>query len=471
MRASRKRDMTRQAPSPNMLFQSQAFILVFLPLTALAFYLSAAHRGRREAVLIVASLVFYGWWDVRFLPLFVAHCAVAWAGAKLFDRSGGRRLWIDLAVALQLFSLATFKYTDFLVALAEDALGLSLPRSNIVLPIGISFFTFQLVSYLIDVRRGEAKPYPLRAILLYIAFFPHLIAGPIVRHNELLPQFDRHPLRPGWEERIAKGLVLFTIGFAKKVLLADNLARIADPVFAVGASPGFADGWAGALAFSLQLFLDFSAYTEMAIGLAFMFGVDLPENFRQPYLATSIQDFWRRWHITLSSFFRDYVYKPLGGSRGGLGVAPNLVITMGLCGLWHGAGLTFIVWGLYHGVGLAVHRAWSRAGLALPALAGWLLTMLFVVVGWVLFRAPDFATAGKVLAAMAGLSGAGGAVASGWLISVAGLVALFCPPTHALAERWLRPNRLLGLAAVATFVFCILEVGRGQPVNFIYFQF
>ncbi len=231
----------------------------------------------------------------------------------------------------------------------------------------------------------------------------------------------------------------------------------------------------GALAFSFQLFLDFSAYSEMAIGLGFMFGIVLPENFRTPYRAGDIQDFWRRWHITLSSFFRDYVYKPLGGNRAGLGVGANLMITMGLCGLWHGAGLTFIVWGLMHGAALVAHRLWRGAGLAMPFLAGWALTMLFVAAGWVLFRAPDFATAGKVLSAMAGFGGMGALAASAmsaiWLLPVAALVCLALPSTHELAERWLQPRPAVALAGGAAFVACLLQVGAGAPVNFIYFQF
>jgi D-alanyl-lipoteichoic acid acyltransferase DltB (MBOAT superfamily) len=453
-----------------MLFQSQVFILAFLPLTLAGYWMLRDDQRARENLLLVASLVFYGWWDARFVPLFLAHTLVAWGAAKLCERTGAK-LWIDFGVALQLLSLATFKYADFIIGMVEQAAGVSLPRSGVVLPIGISFFTFQLISYMVDVRRGQSHAYPFREVLLYIAFFPQLVAGPIVRHQELLPQFALHPLRDGWEERFGKGLVLFILGFAKKVLLADNLAPLAEPAFAAGATPGFLDAWAGALAFSFQLFLDFSAYSEMAIGLGMMFGIVLPENFRAPYRAADIQDFWRRWHITLSSFFRDYVYKPLGGNRAGLGVGANLMITMGLCGLWHGAGFTYVVWGLYHGAGLVAHRLWRQAGMSLPFAAAWFVTMLFVVIGWVLFRAPDFATAGRVLGAMVGLNGAGAPQRALWLLPVAALVCVALPSTHQLADRWLTPHHALALASVALFVVCLLQVGAGQPVNFIYFQF
>jgi len=237
------------------------------------------------------------------------------------------------------------------------------------LPIGISVFTFQLACYLVDVARGEAHCYPWRRVTLFVSLFPHLIAGPIVRHHQIMPQLDADPLRPGLAERMAKGLAYCVIGCAKKVLLADPMANIADPIFAAAAfsSPSLIDAWHGALAFSFQLFLDFSAYTEMAIGIGLMLGVRFPNNFEMPYRANDLAAFWRRWHITLSQLIRDYLYIPLGGSRHGWVVyVKATMISMGLCGLWHGAGWTFVVWGLAHGAGLVVCRAWQKSGLRLP---------------------------------------------------------------------------------------------------------
>ena len=224
-----------------------------------------------------------------------------------------------LGVILNLFSLATFKYLDFLIGSAEALTGIALPRAGIVLPIGISFFSFQLISYLVDRMRGEAPIYPFRQFALFVMVFPHLIAGPIVRHNELIPQFALDPRRDGAGFRFSAGLALFTLGLAKKVLLASRLAKLADPLFSAATDRvlDFGEAWTATLAFSLQLFLDFSAYTEMAIGIALMFGLLLPENFRRPYLALDLRDFWRRWHISLSRFIRDYLYIPLGGSRQG----------------------------------------------------------------------------------------------------------------------------------------------------------
>lgn len=455
-----------------MLFQSQAFVMVLLPITLALYYATARRPLIRQLVLVIASLVFYGWWDARFVPLLIGHCVVAWGGPKLAQMTG-RRGFIDAAIVLQFLSLATFKYTNFLVANAEYALGFALPKAEILLPIGISFFTFQLVSYLVDVRRGEAPAYSLWSILLYISFFPHLIAGPIVRHNELLPQFTADPLRPGIAERFGKGLTLFIIGLVKKVLIADGLANVVDPIFASAApTTSFGTAWTGAIAFSFQLFLDFSAYSEMAIGLALMFGLWLPENFRNPYRATDLRDFWRRWHITLARFLRDYVYIPLGGNRHGPArYALAALVTMGACGLWHGAGWTYITWGLLHGLGLIICVAYQAIRPPLPWPVGWLITMLFVVVGWVIFRAPTFTAAADLLSAMAGLHGFNGRISNLTLILWAAAASLLLPSSHELIERWLKPYPVVAVPLAATFAFLLFRISGDEPVTFIYFQF
>lgn len=455
-----------------MLFQSQAFVLGLLPITLILYYAAANHRPAREAIIIIASLIFYGWWDVRFVPLFLAHIVVAWAGPVL-SRKYGSHIFTNVAIVLQLASLALFKYTNFIVESVEAALGVALHRSDIVLPIGISFFTFQLVSYLIDTKRAKIEPYPLKSILLYIGFFPHLIAGPLVRHNELLPQFDKDPLRPGLSERLGKGATLFIIGMAKKVLMADNLAAIADPIFSgSSATLSFGSAWTGALAFSLQLFLDFSAYSEMAIGMSLMFGLWLPSNFETPYRALDLRDFWRRWHITLSTFLRDYVYIPLGGNRHGIGrYIFATMLTMTACGLWHGAGWTFVVWGAYHGAGLICCTIYQRRRLELPSPAAWLLTMLFVIAGWVLFRSPTISHAVEFLSVMVGAHGFSGKLTGGYVLLLAGLTSMLVPSSHDLMNKWLVPNTLVASAAAACLVYLVLYVGGGQPVTFIYFQF
>ncbi len=456
-----------------MLFQSQLYVLAFLPIVVLIYYASAPSPTLRQWVLIGASLAFYGWWDARFIVLPVAQIAATWLIAVAHECSG-RKAFLVAGIILNLASLGTFKYLDFVIASIEAASGLSLPRAHIILPIGISFFSFQLISYLVDRMRGNAPIYAFRPFALFVLLYPHLIAGPIVRHNELIPQFALDPRRDGWGERISIGLVIFTVGFAKKVLLADRLAEFVDPLFAKAASRvlDFGEAWSAVLGFSFQLFLDFSAYTEMAIGSALLFGVLLPENFRRPYLATNIREFWRRWHISLSNFLRDYLYIPFGGSRhGALRYVLATLATMGLCGLWHGAGWTFVAWGLWHGLGLVVCRAWQGLGRPLPALAGWAITMLFVMAGWVMFRADGFATAGSILASLAGLAGVGGVLQEKALLLAAALVSALVPSAHELKDRMLTPRPALALGAAVLAVFCVLEVGRGAPVNFIYFQF
>jgi alginate O-acetyltransferase complex protein AlgI len=456
-----------------MLFQSQGFVLIFLPLAVAAYYAVARSASARQTVLIIVSLIFYGWWDARFIFLLVAQVTATWLLACLEDRIGQR--WpLYVGVVLNLLSLATFKYLDFLLASIEAATGMALPRAHVVLPIGISFFSFQLISYLVDRMRNDAPIYPFRPFALFVMLFPHLIAGPIVRHNELVPQFAEDPLRPGLWQRIGIGLVLFTIGFAKKVLLADMLAQVVDPLFLRARTEmlSFGDAWSAALAFSFQLFLDFSAYTEMAIGIALVFGLLLPENFRRPYLSTDLRDFWRRWHISLSNFLRDYLYIPLGGSRHGPArYVYATVITMGLCGLWHGAGWTYVAWGLWHGVGLVACNGWQYLRRPMPALAGWLLTMLFVQVGWVIFRASDFSTAAALLHAMSGAPGISGTLQEPGLLLAAALVSALLPSAHEIRERRPILNPAMAGAFAVLAGYCVLEVGRGLPTSFIYFRF
>ena len=323
-----------------------------------------------------------------------------------------------------------------------------------------------------DLRRGDGPHYPLRKFCLFIFLFPHLIAGPIIRHNEIIPQFSLSPFREGLGKRFAHGIAFFVIGCVKKVFIADKLAGVADQIFAEAHSPAFGDAWLGALAFTFQLFLDFSAYSEMAIGLGLMLGFQFPDNFNVPYRATSIREFWRRWHMTLSRFLRDYLYIPLGGSRNGFATyVKATLITMGLCGLWHGAGFTFVVWGLLHGVALIVCRVWEDRSRPLPPLLAWGITMLFVILGWVLFRAPDFTTAGAMFGGMAGLNGLLGQTEWPAVLAVAVAVSILGPSTKEFVEHWLKPLPAYGVAFGLAAVLVVLEVGAGQPKSFIYFQF
>jgi alginate O-acetyltransferase complex protein AlgI len=454
-----------------MLFQSQIFILLFLPAVLVAYYALASWERPREFALIVASLMFYGWWDVRFVPLLIGQTVITWLCAEAYLRQP-TRYWIVLGAIGNLAVLGFFKYALFITGAAVSFVGLPTPGWNIVLPIGISFYTFELISYLVDIERGTGPHYPLRKFCLFIFLFPHLIAGPIIRHNEIISQFELSPTRAGVSQRFAFGLAFFIVGCAKKVFLADPLARIIDPIFGASQTPLLADAWLGVLGFTFQLFLDFSAYSEMAIGIGLMLGFRFPDNFNVPYRATNIREFWRRWHMTLSRFLRDYLYIPLGGSREGIPTyVKATLITMGLCGLWHGAGWTFIAWGLAHGVALIICHLWQQSGRQLPAPLAWVVTMLFVIAGWVLFRSQNFAEAGRLFAGMAGLSGVGASLTWPPILTLAAAVSLIGPSTKEFIEEKLQPSFAYGAGFAVILVIVVLEVGTGQPQAFIYFQF
>jgi len=458
-----------------MLFSSSIFILVFLPVTLGLYYAVARRRALRIGLLIAASLVYYGYWDVRFVPLLVGLALANWLLARLFAAGHGR-FWLDLGIVLNLGALGFFKYANFFLANLFALTGRVPPSLDIILPLGISFFVFQKISYLVDHRRGDRHIYPLADYCLFVFFFPQLIAGPIVRHNEIIPQFDAPPRRPETWENLGRGAMLFILGLMKKVALADTLAPNVNLLFAkaaAGTALNFAEGWAAAVGFALQIYFDFSGYSDMAIGLALMFGFRLPFNFDAPYRAASIREFWRGWHITLSRILRDYLYIPLGGNRrGGLRQAVNVILTMLLGGLWHGASWTFVAWGGLHGVALAVNGAWTRRRLHLPWLAGWTLTMLFVLMGWVLFRAADFATAGHILQAMAGSNGFGKVRFDNRAVLFVGLAVSLLGPTsqQAMLAR-LRPNGWAAGAAAVALVWALLAIGGRLQHEFIYFQF
>ena len=454
-----------------MLFQSQTFILLFLPAVLVSYYFLAHWRAAREAALIVASLIFYGWWDPRFLPLLIGQTVVTWLIAELY-LFHHRQILIIFGIAANLAVLALFKYALFLSGTFTSFLGLSTPKWTFVLPLGISFYTFELISYLVDLRRGEGHHYSMREFCLFIFLFPHLIAGPIIRHNEIIPQFRESPLRPGLNHRLSLGIAFFVVGFAKKVFLADSLADIVDPIFATQHIQRLSDAWLGAMAFTFQLFLDFSAYSEMAIGIGLMLGFRFPDNFEVPYRATDLRQFWRRWHMTLSRFLRDYLYIPLGGSLHGKAVyVKATLITMGLCGLWHGAGWTFVAWGLMHGLGLIVCRFWQKSGRELATPLAWAATLLFVVLGWVLFRSGDFSSAARMFAGMIGLGGFVGEFSWPPVLAAAATVSLLGPSTREFVEMRLRPLPAYGVAFGLFAVLALLQVGQGQPQTFIYFQF
>lgn len=409
-----------------MLFNSYPFVFAFLPLTLIGFFLLLRlHHRMALHWLVLASIFFYGWWNPKYLLLIIASMAANFllgevlSRAKISGRNRKGRLVLILGVALNLCLLAYYKYAGFLVANVDAVIGAHLSVGTIILPLGISFFTFQQIAYLVDAYKGITKEYSFSHYALFVTFFPQLIAGPIVHHREMLPQFMNIQLLRPRAENITVGLAIFAIGLCKKTIFADSIAHFATPVFNAahaGSSLSFFEAWGGALAYTAQLYFDFSGYSDMAIGGARLFGIRLPLNFHSPYKATNIIEFWRRWHMTLSRFLRDYLYIPLGGNRKGKARRyNNLLLTMLIGGLWHGAGWTFVMWGGLHGVYLIINHAWRRVHTTLlpqgllprpvgKALA-WTVTFLAVVVGWVFFRAADFSAAAAMLRGMAGLEG------------------------------------------------------------------
>jgi D-alanyl-lipoteichoic acid acyltransferase DltB (MBOAT superfamily) len=388
-----------------MVFTSPFFLFVFLPLTWLG-YLVSSRKGREGNYwLLIASLVFYAGWDWRFVPLLMASIGLNYLiGERLIARPN--RILLIAGLGANLSVIGFWKYADFGLITSNALIGTNFELLALTLPLGISFFTFQQVAYLVDAYRGRAGRSGPFEYALFVAFFPQLIAGPIVHHSEMLAQFRTRPVIG--HDVFAHGAFLLVVGLAKKVLIADSLAPWADAGFANPNDLGTIEAWTATLAYTFQLYFDFSGYSEMAMGLALLFGIWLPKNFDSPYKATNIADFWRRWHITLGRFLRDYLYIPLGGNRNGpVRAVMALSITMVLGGLWHGAGWTYVVWGILHGLYLSVHYVWRRIGIGLPDAVGWAVTFAAVVAAWVPFRADSMTDAVAMWSAMIGLNGWG----------------------------------------------------------------
>jgi len=391
-----------------MLFNSYVFILSFLPVTLVVFFLLVRLNLQKLAKiwLTVASLFFYGYWNFAYLPLLLISTGFNYylggAIANQKPRSKSAKLLLGFGISCNLSLIAYYKYAGFLIK-TTNGLGLDFVIPSIILPLGISFYTFTQIAYLVDAFRGEIKRCDLLTYTLFISFYPQLIAGPLLLHQELMPQLQGSKNFRLSYENLAQGLVWFCFGLAKKLLIADRVSVFVAPVFDNAAQVSFLEAWLGALSYTLQLYFDFSGYSDMAIGLALMLNIHLPLNFDSPYKATSIVEFWRRWHMTLSRFLRDYLYVPLGGNR--LGEARrfvNLMITMLLGGLWHGAGWTYVIWGGLHGMFLIVNHGWRKLGWTMPKVLGWLITFVCVVVSWVFFRASSVQDATEMLLAMFG---------------------------------------------------------------------
>jgi alginate O-acetyltransferase complex protein AlgI len=498
-----------------LLFNSPAFLLIFLPATLIGFFLVAVRRRGLAALwLAVASVAFYAVWNPRFVELLLASVLFNYSmGTVLGVVRGHRvaRLLLIFAIAIDLGALAYFKYTDFFITTIDGLTGAGLPLAHIVLPLGISFFTFTQIAFLVDVFRGLATEYRFVHYLLFVTYFPHLIAGPILHHKEMMPQFAAPTTYRFNAALFTEGIAIFLIGLAKKVVLADSLATFVSPLFSAvenGTTVTFFEAWGAALAYTFQLYFDFSGYSDMAIGLSLLFNVRLPLNFDSPYKSKNIMEFWRRWHMTLSRFLRDYLYVPLGGNRHGPARRyANLMITMILGGFWHGASWTFVIWGALHGAFLVANHGWQRLKLfrldMTPRSAMFLnpcaiaLTFLAVMAGWVVFRAQSMHGAVRVLAGMSGANGfvlpsqvaaiipglgghisvkgnmpllGGGSVMGVFeqssLILLAAVLCFGFPNTQEMGTRM----RLMTIALSVGFVIHGVFFGHA-PSPFLYFQF
>lgn len=507
-----------------MLFNSPEFLLLFLPLT-LAGYLALRSWRRIEGMLgllLVASLIFYAAWNPRYLILLMASMAFNFAIGQLMqarrERNGATGSLLLFGVTANLLALGWFKYANFTADNLNRLLDIGWELEPITLPLAISFFTFQQIAYLADQHRGTLSGHGLRDYMLFVCYFPQLIAGPIVHFRELQPQFGATLLRRPLSPRVAIGLTALAIGLAKKVLIADKLSQAATPLFQsadLGLELSCVEAWMGSLAYAFQIYFDFSGYSDMAIGLSMLFGIDLPVNFLSPYRAQSITEFWRRWHVTLSTFLRDYVYIPLGGNRRGTARQRlNLLITMLLGGIWHGAGWNFLLWGALHAAFLVIHQsvrdsAWISRARSLWAwpLAAWCATFLAVICAWVPFRAETTIGTLEILRSMAFIEGADlpatwaakmrAAGIPAWLafgsadvhipfrpVSLALMLlgslvlvtafpctAQICGVVESVQTGPLR-LRALGWQAVAVAVlFAIALLAIGSPSEFLYFNF
>ncbi len=489
-----------------MLFSSFEFIGAFLPVT-LALYFFFGHRGNyRGAITILsaASLCFYGWHNTTHILILLSSIIFNYfIGLRLSCcEERNKKLLLITGVGINLAILGYFKYAIFILDNINYLFQSNFAVNNLIFPLGISFFTFGQIAYLVDVYKGITKEFNSLNYLLFVSFFPYIISGPITRHQEIIPQIENKDICKFNIVNLSIGLTFFIIGLAKKVIIADPLASYANPIFQAalaGRSMTFYDAWSGALAYSFQLYFDFSGYSEMALGIAKMLGIDLPINFNSPYKAMNISDFWRRWHITLSNFLRDYIYIPLGGNRQGkLRQYGNLIITMLLGGLWHGAAWTFVIWGGMHGIYLVINHQWhsllKSKGIDFKKVPWWsvsvgcAITCIAVLLSWVIFRAESIESATLIIKTMSGFNGfnlSNSIVAFPKSIPLALIIFVWFAPN---TQQWInnssqeqnkgltkylgwQPNNLWGIVLGILLFMIIKTILDAPPTTFVYFNF
>lgn len=453
-----------------MVFSSLSFLFLFLPLF-LGCYYTLPHRYRSPLILI-ASLIFYGWWRIDFAFLFLAIMLFNYGMAGFIIRYKSKKYLIS-GIVINLIILGIFKYLNFGIDTLNELLGQNITALNLILPIGISFYIFHCISFLVDMYKCEAEP--PRNFCDFAAFtsmFPHLVAGPVLKYKDMAPQFAKSGYSA---ELFSHGCYRFMSGFAKKVLIADSIAPLADSVYSLS-DPTMAESWLGTIAYAMQLYFDFSGYSDMAVGLAMMMGFRFIENFNHPYSARSISEFWQRWHISLSTWLRDYVYIPLGGNRNGhTRTYINLFLVMALCGLWHGAAWTFVLWGAFHGIVMVFERLTKQEYASVP------LTLFFVLLGWVLFRSADISQALQIYQSMFSFQNFIISDMLAWQIRGLSVVALVIaislvfsvPHYEKITGKKLReaPSLALQILVVCFFLLSIVKLTAENYSPFLYFQF
>lgn len=477
-----------------MLFNSYSFIFLFIPIVWLGFRFFS-YRGLLRGALIwltVSSFCFYAYWNPPFIFLLLFSIGFNFYIAKLLNKGNLHRKWFLLVgVLVNLAFIAYFKYGNFIMSNIYALSYSHWVSKDVFLPLGISFFTFQQIAFLVEVYQGEIVASSLLDYSLFVSFFPQLIAGPIVRYPEIVPFFSKKKFFTMNYKNVALGLFLFSVGLAKKVIIADSLSPWVSPIFDRAEPLQFWSAWSGALAYTFQIYFDFSGYSDMALGLGKLFNINLPINFNSPYKALSITDFWRRWHITLSRFLKDYLYIPLGGNRKGkLAQYRNLLITMTLGGLWHGASWTFVFWGLYHGLLLLGHKVISnlfkinRHYNKYTVILKWGVTFFCVTIGWVLFRAHSLTQSIEIIKAMLGLKGISSFGVSLFRemhfpeLLTCLLICLFVPQSWEIVPFYKNVNNVKAYAflrskiviAAIVFVLAVVLIST-KPTEFLYFQF
>ena len=463
-----------------MLFNSYYFIFVFLPISFLIYYL-LNNRGLyfySKVFIAFASLVFYSWWNIAYLPLLLIsimfNFTLGISLSKKSKKNYKKKSILFFGIIINLLLLAYFKYMDFFIENFNLISDSNLPLLEITLPLAISFFTFQQISYLVDSYKGYTKEYRFIDYTIFVTFFPQLIAGPIVHHKEMMPQFADEKNKIINFRNISMGLFIFSIGLFKKVIIADSFSSYVSNGFDIQEKLTFIEAWITSLSYTFQLYYDFSGYTDMAIGLALLFNIKLPINFNSPYKATNIQDFWRRWHMTLSRFLRDYIYIPLGGNKGkDLSTYTNLLITFFLAGIWHGAGWTFVLWGLLHAFAMIIFKVYSKLNIKLHFIFAWLITFNFLNITWIFFRAKEFDDAIKVLKGLIGLNGLGLASIMQFKFIILGLfvallITVFTKNSIEKIETFKADFKTL---LFASLIFSISIIFLTRVSEFLYFNF